>query len=282
MAKYNGVDLHWEGLRPSQVNVYKDLNGIGLLYDVDFDEPNIGSVNNIPQGEMIHFRLMSKSSIGVKGYSPLCALTDELAIKNKSNDLTKNALEQSVMAPGILTVQNGSLLDEKKKAARSRAFVKQQKNSGNGPIVLDDLEDYQPLEIKSDVAKLLAQVDWTSKQIAKAYGMPDSYLNGAGDQQSNLDQENNQYAKSLKRFVGPICGELNNKLNTTVTPDMRPSVDAIGDGLASQISTMVENNALSATQAQFILKKSGYFPQDLPAYQPPKGSENNENSSNEG
>ncbi len=60
----------------------------------------------------------------------------------QSNDLTKNALEQSVMAPGILTVQNGSLLDEKKKAARSRAFVKQQSNSGNGPIVLDDLEDY--------------------------------------------------------------------------------------------------------------------------------------------
>lgn len=279
----NGVDLYWEGLRPSQVNVYKDLDGTGLLYDVDFDEPNVGSVNNIPQGEMIHFRLMSKSSIGIKGYSPLLALTDELAIKNKSNDLTKNALEQSVMAPGILTVQNGSLLDEKKKAARSRAFVKQQSNSGNGPIVLDDLEDYQPLEVKSDVAKLLAQVDWTSKQIAKVYGMPDSYLNGAGDQQSSLDQENGQYAKSLKRFVGPICGELNNKLNTTVTPDMRPSVDAVGDGLASQISTMVGNNALSANQAQFILKKSGYFPQDLPAYQPPKGSDNNnENSSNEG
>lgn len=278
----NGVDLYWEGLRPSQVNVYKDLDGTGLLYDVDFDEPNVGAVNNIPQDEMIHFRLMSKSSIGIKGYSPLRALTDELAIKNKSNDLTKNALDQSVMAPGILTVQSGSLLDEKKKAARSRAFVKQQRNSGNGPIVLDDLESYQPLEIKSDVAKLLAQVDWTSRQIAKIYGVPDSYLNGAGDQQSNLDQENDQYAKSLKRFVGPIVGELNNKLNTTVTPDMRPSVDAVGDSLASQISTMVGNNTLSANQAQFILKKSGYLPQDLPTYQPLKGSENNENSSNEG
>ena len=278
----NGVDLYWEGLRPSQVNVYKDLDGTGLLYDVDFDEPNVGAVNNIPQDEMIHFRLMSKSSIGIKGYSPLRALTDELAIKNKSNDLTKNALDQSVMAPGILTVQSGSLLDEKKKASRSRAFVKQQRNSGNGPIVLDDLESYQPLEIKSDVAKLLAQVDWTSRQIAKIYGVPDSYLNGAGDQQSNLDQENDQYAKSLKRFVGPIVGELNNKLNTTVTPDMRPSVDAVGDSLASQISTMVGNNTLSANQAQFILKKSGYLPQDLPTYQPLKGSENNENSSNEG
>ena len=278
----NGVDLYWEGLRPSQVNVYKDLDGNGLLYDADFDEPNIGAINNIPQGEMIHFRLMSKNSIGIKGYSPLRALTDELAIKNKSNDLTKNALDQSVMAPGILTVQSGGLLNEKKKASRSRAFVKQQTNSGNGPIVLDDLETYQPLEIKNDVAKLLAQADWTSKQIAKVYGLPDSYLNGSGDQQSNLDQENSQYAKALKRFVGPIVGELNNKLNTTVTPDMRPSVDAVGDSFASRISAMVKDTALSASQAQFILKKSGYFPRDLPAYQPQKGSESDENSSNEG
>ena len=278
----NGVDLYWEGLRPSQVNVYKDLDGTGLLYDVDFDEPNIGAISNIPQGEMIHFRLMSKNSIGIKGYSPLRALTDELAIKNKSNDLTKNALGQSVMAPGILTIQGAGLLDENKKAARSRAFVRQQKNSANGPIVLDDLETYQPLEIKSDVAKLLAQVDWTSKQVAKVYGVPDSYLNGAGDQQSNLDQENGQYAKALKRFVGPIASELNNKLNTTVTPDLRPSVDAIGDGFANKISSMVKDSTISANQAQFILKRLGYLPQDLPEYQSQKGSDNNENNSNEG
>lgn len=277
----NGVDLYWEGLRPSQVNVYKDLDGQGLLYDVDFDEPNIGAMNNIPQGEMIHFRLMSKSSIGIKGYSPLRALTDELAIKTKSNDLTKNALDQSVMAPGILTIQGAGLLDENKKAARSRAFVRQQKNSANGPIVLDDLETYQPLEIKSDVAKLLAQVDWTSRQVAKVYGLPDSYLNGAGDQQSNLDQENNQYAKALKRYVGPIVSELNSKLNTTVTPDMRPSVDAVGDNYAGKISSMVQNGTISANQAQFILKRSGYFPQDLPAYQPQEGGESDENNSNE-
>lgn len=278
----NGVDLYWEGLRPSQVNVYKDLDGKGLLYDVDFDEPNIGAISNIPQGEMIHFRLMSKNSIGIKGYSPLRALTDELAIKNKSNDLTKNALDQSAMAPGILTIQGAGLLDENKKAARSRAFVRQQKNSANGPIVLDDLETYQPLEIKSDVAKLLAQVDWTSKQVAKVYGVPDSYLNGAGDQQSNLDQENGQYAKALKRFVGPIASELNNKLNTTVTPDLRPSVDAIGDGFANKVSSMVKDSTISANQAQFILKRLGYLPQDLPEYQPQKGSDNNENNSNEG
>ena len=148
-------------------------------------------------------------------------------------------------------------------------------------VVLDDLETWTPLEIKSDVAKLLSQVDWTSKQIAKVYGVPDSYLNGGGDQQSNLDQENNQYAKALKRFVGPIISELNNKLNDVVTPDLRPAVDAVGDGFAGRISQMVDDGALSPNQAQFVLQRAGYFPQDLPE---PKyeGGEESDNNSNKG
>lgn len=285
----NGVDLYWEYLRPSQVNVYKDLNGTGLLYDVDFDEPNVGMKTNIPQSDMIHFRLMSKNSGGAKGYSPLRALQDELDIKNKSNDLTKNALNQSITSPGILSITGGGLLNESKKAARSRAFMAQMKNSNNGPIVLDDLETYKPLEVKGDVAKLLAQVDWTSKQIAKVYGLPDSYLNGGGDQQSNLDQENAQYAKALKRYVGPIKSELENKLNTTITPNIRSAVDATGDSFAGRISTMVKDGTLSHNQALYILQNTGYFPQDLPDYQTDTNSTqlggengNNGNNSNQG
>lgn len=281
----NGVDLYWEGLRPSQVNVYEDLKGQGLLYDVTFDEPNVGLMTNIPQNDMIHFRLMSKNNIGLKGYSPLRALADELAIKNKSNNLTKNALDESITSPGILSIQGGGLLNESKKAARSRAFMAQLRNSDNGPVVLDDLETYQPLEVKGDVAKLLAQVDWTSKQIAKVYGLPDSYLNGGGDQQSNLDQENAQYTKALKRYVGPIASELNNKLNATITPNIRPAVDAVGDAFASKISAMVKNGALSANQAQYILQQNGYLPKGMPKptqSTQPQGGDNSEDDSDEG
>lgn len=276
----NGVDLYWEGLRPSQVTTYKELNGQGLVYDVTFDEPNIGLMTNVPQGDMIHFRLMSRDSIGLTGYSPLMALTEELAIKNKSNDLTKNALSQSVTSPGVLSVKGGGLLDEKKKAARGRTFMKQIRDGR--VVVLDDLEEYKPLEIKGDVAKLLAQVDWTSKQIAKVYGIPDSYVNGKGDQQSSLDQENAQYAKALKRYVGPIVSEFNEKLNVTVTPDLRPAVDAVGDSFAGRISKMVNDGALSPKQAQFVLQRAGYFPQDLPEYEGGEISENNTNQRNSG
>ena len=273
----NGVDLYWEGLRPSQVSVYKNLNGPGLIYDINFDEPNIGTKYNVSQSDVIHFRLMARDSIGLTGYSPLKALTAELSIKNKSNQLTKNALSQSVTSPGILTVTHGGKLSAELKAAHARAFMKQV--SDGKPVVLDDLETWTPLEVKGDVAKLLSQADWTSKQIAKVYGFPDSYLNGKGDQQSNLDQENSQYAKALKRYVGPIVSEFNNKLNTQITPDLRPAIDAVGDGLAGHISKMVKDGALSANQAQFVLQKAGYFPQDMPEFIE-KGGEVDGNNSN--
>lgn len=260
----NGVDLRWEYLRPSQVQPMLEEDGTGLIYNVDFDEPEIGHVENIPQSDMIHIRLVSKNG-GKTGISPLLALANELEIKKDSNDLTKHALKQSVLAPGILSIQGGGLLDTKKKIKHSHAFMQQVNDPENGPVVLDDLETYQPLEVKSDVANLLSQADWTGKQIAKVYGVPDSYLNGQGDQQSNITQIGGQYAKALNRYVQPIISELNLKLNATITCDIRPATDALGDTYASTISGLAKDGTITGNQARFILQKNGYLPDDMPA-----------------
>lgn len=284
----NGVDLYWEYLQPSQVQTELLQDGSGLIYNVNFDEPEVGYVQNVPQSDVLHFRLMSKDG-GKLGVSPLTALANELNIKKSSNRLTLHALDQSIEAPGILSITGGGLLNWKKKAARSRQFMKQVNNSQNGPIVLDDLETYQPLEVKSDVAKLLAQSDWTGKQIAKVYGVPDSYINGQGDQQSNITQIGGQYAKSLNRYVGVIEGELEDKLNAEITSDIRPAIDAMGDDFASTIANLTSKGMLANNQGCYILQQYGYLPTDLP--DPEKqsvhkindeGGENDEKYSNEG
>ena len=259
----NGVDLRWEYLRPSQVQPMLLEDGSGLVYNINFDEPVYGTFENIPQVNVIHFRLMSKNG-GMTGVSPLTALTTELDIKDASNKLTKSALEQSVTTNGVLKVTKGGLLDAKKRAARSRSFKWQIENSNGGPAVIDDLEDYQPLEIKSNVAQLLNQVDWTSKQIAKVYGIPDSYLNGQGDQQSSLKMMGSQYAQSLNRYVKPIVSELDRKLNATITADIRPAIDATGDAYADTIAGLTKDYALTGNQATHVLKQTGYLPADLP------------------
>lgn len=273
----NGVDLYWEFLRPSQVQTLLLEDGSGLTYNINFDEPDIQTKENVLQNDVIHIRLASKNG-GKTGVSPLTGLASELNIKDASNRLTLHSLNQSVEAPGILSVQGGGLLNWKKKAARSRQFMRQVNNSDNGPIVLDDLESYQPLEVKSDVAKLLAQADWTGRQIAKVYGVPDSYLNGQGDQQSNITQISSQYAKALKRYAGAIQSELSIKLNSQITYDIRPAIDAMGDDLANTVSNLAKNYVLTGNQGRYMLQQYGYLPDNLPA--PEKQSEGGESDGN--
>lgn len=282
----NGVDLYWEFLRPSQVQVMLLEDGSGLTYNINFDEPDIQTKENVPQSDVIHIRLVSKNG-GKTGVSPLTGLANELNIKDASNRLTLHALSQSVEAPGILSVTGGGLLDWKKKSARSREFMRQVNNSDNGPIVLDDLETYQPLEVKSDVAKLLQQADWTGKQIAKVYGVPDSYINGQGDQQSNITQIGGQYAKAINRYAGAVQSELSNKLNSQITYDVRPAIDATGDNFASEIGDLSSKGILSGNQGRYVLQHYGYLPNDLPI--PDKsiipvneGGEDDDNSTSQG
>ncbi len=259
----NGTDMTWEYLRPSQVTPFLLEDGSGLIYNVTFDEPEVGVMEAIPQSDMIHIRLLSQNG-GKTGISPLSALGNELQIKDQSNKLTLSALGRSILAPGILSIKHGGLLSDEEKASRSRKFMKQTSDSQNGPIVLDDLEDYTPLEVKSNVAQLLNQVNWTGAQIAKVYGVSDTIINGQGDQQSSIQMMGNAYVKSLSRFAKAITGELNNKLNANINLDLRPAVDPLGDNYANEVSNLRKNGTLSANQASWLLKEASYFPEDMP------------------
>lgn len=259
----NGVDLQWEYLRPSQVQPFLLEDGSQLIYNVAFDEPEYGFQEAIPQGDMIHIRLMSQNG-GKTGISPLSSLANELAIRDASNKLTLTALGRSIMAPGILSITKGGLLNSKMKAKRSQEFMRQLGDSNSGPIVLDDLESYQPLEIQGNVAQLLNQTNWTGAQIAKAYGVSDSVINGQGDQQSSIDMMNANYLQSLSRFAQSIVSELENKLTGKIKFDLRPVVDPTGDGYANQLANLQKNGLLGANQAAWLLQQAGYLPDDLP------------------
>ncbi|MCM1235730.1 MAG: phage portal protein [Ruminococcus flavefaciens] len=264
----NGTDMTWEYLRPSQVTPFLLEDGSGLIYNISFDEPEVGVMNAVPQSDLIHIRLLSQNG-GKTGISPLSALVNELKIKDQSNKLTLSALARSIVAPGVLSIEHGGLLSDEEKASRSRKFMKQTANSDNGPIVLDDLETYTPLEVKSNVAQLLNQVTWTSAQIAKVYGVSDSIINGQGDQQSSVQMMGNDYVKSLARFAKPIESELNNKLSANITIDLRPAIDPLGDNYASTISSLQKNGTLGGNQASWLLQQVGYLPDDMPEKEKP-------------
>jgi HK97 family phage portal protein len=145
-----------------------------------------------------------------------------------------------------------------------------QATSNKGPVVLDELTTYAPLELNSDVSKLLSSTDWTSKQIAKVYNIPDSYLNGQGDQQSSLSMIEGMYANSLNRYAQTIASELNEKFSAAIEIDIQPAIDQDRSSYLAAIGGAVKNGALSGNQSDFLLRRVGFLPADTPKYMPAK------------
>lgn len=256
----NGKDVKWEFLRPSQVSVNTLNYENGLYYNITFDDPKIGAKLNIPQNDVLHFRLLSVDG-GKTSVSPLMALTRELNIQKASDNLTLNSLKNALNANGILKIKGGGLLDFKTKQSRSRQAMKQM---NGGPLVLDDLEDFQPLEIKSNVAQLLNQADWTTGQFAKVYGIPENVVGGQGDQQSSLEMSSNVYAKAVARYLRPFISELSNKLGCDIDSDIFPAVDPTGSNYINRVSELVKTGVVGQNQGLYMLQKAEIIPQDLP------------------
>lgn len=257
----NGSDVKWEFLRPSQVSTYYFEYENGMYYNITFDDPKISPILQAPQSDLIHMRLLSIDG-GKTGISPLYSLSRESKIQKASDKLTISALKNSMSASGVLKIKGGGLLSDKDKAARSRSFMKRSRSGG--PVVIDDLEEFTSLEIKSNVAQLLSQTDWTSKQFAKVYGLPDSYVGGQGDQQSSIQQISGMYASALNRYISPAVSELEYKLNDHIKVNMRPAIDPLGDSYLTSINAATKNGTLAQNQSVFILQEAGYIPKDLP------------------
>ena len=272
----NGRDMKWEYLRPSQVSFNRLDNQNGLYYNITFDDPRIPPKQHVPQSDILHFRLLSVDG-GLTSVSPLMALGRELDIQKASDKLTLNSLKNALNANGILKIKGGGLLDFKTKVSRSRQAMKQMQG---GPLVLDDLEDFTPLEIKSNVAQLLKQADWTTGQFAKVYGIPENVVGGQGDQQSSLEMSSNVYSKAVARYLRPFLSELSQKLSCDVDADIFPAVDPTGANYISRINSMVKSGTLAQNQGLYILQQAEILPKELPEGKNPnrttlKGGETN-------
>lgn len=272
----NGRDMKWEYLRPSQVTFNRLDNQNGLYYNITFDDPRIPPKQHVPQSDILHFRLLSVDG-GLTSVSPLMALGRELDIQKASDKLTLNSLKNALNANGILKIKGGGLLDFKTKVSRSCQAMKQMQG---GPLVLDDLEDFTPLEIKSNVAQLLKQADWTTGQFAKVYGIPENVVGGQGDQQSSLEMSSNVYSKAVARYLRPFLSELSQKLSCDVGADIFPAVDPTGANYISRINSMVKSGTLAQNQGLYILQQAEILPKELPEGKNPnrttlKGGETN-------
>ncbi|WPC18516.1 phage portal protein (plasmid) [Pediococcus inopinatus] len=272
-----------EQVPPSDVQINYLKGNQGISYTVA--ENNGRSEMQLSQDEMLHFRLMPDAKYRyLVGMSPLESLTYETSISNSSKKGNLNAMNHAINPGGVLKWETLKASDEEKTAMRVQ-FQEQNEGNTGGVMVLDNSMDYTPFEIKQDVLKQLQESgEYSANNIAKAYGVPVDMMGGGStteSQHSNIDQIKGTYLMTLNTDVNPILDELREKLNAPdLQLDIKGMIDVDDSLKINQINSMMTAGTITSNQAQFLLQRDGYLPEDLPVPNiPAEGGDNNDNPS---
>lgn len=259
----------------------------GIIYTVN--ESNERPKMTLRQDQMLHFRLMPDPEYRyLVGRSPLESLQGALKIDQASTDSNLAVMDNQINPPGKLKISN-YISDGKDLEDARTAF--EEANGGDNAgrlMVLPDGFDYSQLEVKADVFKALtANATYSADQISTAFGVPSDILGGGSStesQHSNISMIKATYLANLNSYVNPIVDEIRLKGRAPdLELDIKDMLDVDDSMLIQQVKDLMSVNGLGVEQAQFILKRSGFLPDNLPAYKPitttPKGGDANDNQS---
>lgn len=267
-------------------DVKVDLNDKGndLVYTVTFHDSDRSEIVQVPSDKMLHFRLFlnGESDTQYMGTSPLDALQDELNLQDQSNKLALASIMHSLAPTYTLTIPQGNLGKNAKENIR-RSFEQQTTGDNAGrAIVLDQAAKLDTIDPSNKLDNLLDNSKYIQTQIAKAFCIPDEYLNGQGDQQSSTDQIRALYQNSLTLYIQPIEAELSLKFGADVHLDVTNAVDIDHQSLIENVNAMVTAGTITSEQGQQLLKNRGAFPEltitpvENPGESTAEGSEDNE------
>lgn len=162
---------------------------------------------------ILHFKFFTLD--GVRGVSPLKSLNDDLSMQKDSKRFLANFFKNDTQTGGILRMKHGKLSKE----ARDKVKEEWHKsNSGVGNahkvLVIDDTFDYEPIEIDTEILKLINASTFSTETIGKTYRIPRHKL-GLETSNMSLAQANLDYLTStLNSYLKVITNELNFKLIT--------------------------------------------------------------------
>ncbi|MDP8591385.1 phage portal protein, partial [Enterococcus lactis] len=204
-----------EFVKPSQVVVYEDLETGVLRYEYTNKAGNSYSVDS---SEMLHFKYITVN--GKTGISPLDALKTELSMLDNGNKMLSSFFKKGIQAGGVLKLNKGTLNNKSKKQIKQDfEEVNSGASNANSVIVLDDTQEFKQFELNTDILKMIQNNVYSTKQIAKAFGIP---LSRFGMELVNTkdDSANDSYVSSTLRALSQmITDELAIKLGINVELD---------------------------------------------------------------
>lgn len=235
-----------------------DLTDDTLTYEVNqFDDYPSAKYN---ASEMIHVKIMAygvDTLHNLVGHSPLESLTSEIGQQKEANRLSLSTLKGALNPTSVVKVPQGTLSSEAKDSIRNEFEKANGGNNSGRVMVLDQSDDFSTVSINADVANYLNSMNWGRTQIAKAFGVSDSYLNGTGDQQSSLDQIKDLYVNALNRFIEPLISELRIKCDSSIGVDMSPITDYSNSVFKADILNWVKEGIIEPTEAKTLLESKG-------------------------
>jgi len=200
-----GNPLRLDFLPVSSVTVTTD--GYSINYTYTDEERNQIKLN---QNDVLHFKYATYD--GLTGISPLFALKKEIQMQDAGNNTLLSFFKNGVRGSGILKINQGNLNSQAKDNIRKKF---EEANSGDNElktIILDSNMEYTPIEVNTKVLELVNNNVYTTKQIAKAFGIP---LDKFGMELTNTssDQANLSYLQNtLSHYFAAFTSELNIKL----------------------------------------------------------------------
>lgn len=255
-----GVITGLELIPTQNVNVVLADNSADITYQVNYTDGRQTTIYT--SDEMLHFRCFA-SGVGTDsqwvGVSPLMSLVNDLNISDYSKKLSLSTLKNAINPSAIITVPDAILSADNKNNIRN-AYEAQMTGENSGRVmVLDQSAKLSTVSINSDILNFLNNANFSRDQVAKAFGVSSSYLNGSGDAQSSLDMAQNMYFTSLQTYMSSITSELELKLGVPVGLSIETLVDPTNQALFNnliKLSTGV-NPVFTPEQTQQILTDKG-------------------------
>ncbi|MGY0692979.1 phage portal protein [Virgibacillus sp. FSP13] len=208
-------------LKNSQVVIKCDAEtNFRLVYDV-YENDKKDIKRRLQTTDILHFKFFTLD--GIHGVSPLKALTDDLSMQKDSKRFLANFFKNDTQTGGLLKMKHGKLSKEAREKIREEW---QEANAGvnnaHKVLVIDDTFEYEPIEVDTEILKLINASTFSTETIGKVYRIPRHKL-GLETSNMSLAQANLDYLTStLNSYLKVITNELNNKLNGNFKFDTAP------------------------------------------------------------
>lgn len=206
-AYYNDGSLQF--LPNSNVTVAVDENGLDKKLTYTYTDGDNHSYQLEPE-KVLHLYFFSIN--GLTGVSPLYSLSQEIQLAKSSNDLSLGFF--NTPSRNVLKIHKTGLSDE------ARANLQNQFDNLNNDklktLILDDSADYSTKTMDTSALQLSSSVDWATRQIAGAFGIPPTYL-GKESEHSNSAQDEEQLKQTLEQYLKLYLAQLSSFFGTEVT-----------------------------------------------------------------